>query len=85
MRLRLVGTLVTLAALCWSSGCCWHRHHCCRHPLREHLSCGCEVEAYSVAPPSGCGCSSSMAPPIAGPLMPIPQTMSGPVYNMPPR
>ncbi len=86
MRFRLVGTLVTLAAACLSSGC-FHHHHCLRHPFRDHPSCGCvEADIYPAAPSCGCGCGASLTPPLA-PNLPMPnaQSMGGAVYSLPPR
>lgn len=90
MRLRLVGTIVTLAAILSSGCCCWHRHHYLFH--HRCGSCACESGTVEVgySPASSCGCGASLAPPLAAsPMIAPPMTsgppMSGAVYSNPGR
>jgi hypothetical protein len=66
---RRLCSLVALGVLLLSSGCCWHRHHCCHRPILFPRIRGAYCESGCC---SECGCSSccstcSHAPEFVGP------------------
>ena len=78
MRFRGVCTLIALASLLWTSGCCWD-HCCCRRHHERACGCGCAASCYT--PSCGRDAAPPFAPPLAGPVgIPV---SSGPVMPMP--
>jgi hypothetical protein len=95
MILRRLCCLVALGALCFSSGCCHWRRHCCERPIlfprirgawceRGCPSCGCGDCGCSTCCHSGEFVGGHIAPigPV-GPMTPMPTTSEPAVAPLP--